>query len=273
MKFYKLFKKNKKPILIGAVHFPPLAPYSNTPGRLICLKKALDDIDIFQQGRIDAIILENNYDLPHTKYIKKQTYNDLNWLIKKIKPKVKIPIGLSLLWNDFPNALKLSAKYRLNFIRIPVFVDHIQTHYGFKIKGNSKKVLEYQNKFKANNTLLLTDIHVKHSKILNKENIIQSADNTIKKQSDALIITGKWTGKKPNLNELKRIRKNINDFPMIIGSGLDHKNAKSIFKYADGAIVATSLKAGKAKKNEINVKPWQDKISLNKVKKLIKTVE
>lgn len=271
MKKFKL--TNKKPTLIAAIHFPPLAPYPDSPGRKVCLAKALGDIKICEQAGIDALILENNYDLPHTKYIKKETEADLRWLIRQIKKQTKLPLGLSLLWNDYPTALKLAGAYKLDFIRIPVFVDHIQTHYGFKIKGNPTQVKKLQKKYRATNVKLLCDIHVKHSKILNKDSIIESAQKAIKSGADAIILTGKWTGNSPNLDELKKVRKAVANFPIYLGSGLDSQNASKLLKIADGTIVATSLKSGKINKKEINLKPWQTPFLLTKTKKLVKTTK
>ena len=63
-----IFNKDKN-IVIGAVHFPPLSGYADFPGLEVALQNALVDIRAFEAGGADAIIIENNYDIPHTEFV------------------------------------------------------------------------------------------------------------------------------------------------------------------------------------------------------------
>lgn len=78
-------------------------------------------------------------------------------------------------------------------------------------------------------------------------------------KSDALIITGTWTGLPPSLVDCKKIKK-IANIPVLVGSGLTAKNVNTFFKYCGGAIVGTSIKTG-------------DFIDYKKARKLIRTVQ
>ena len=57
-----------------------------------------------------------------------------------------------------------------------------------------------------------------------------------------------------------------------IGSGLDCTNAAELLKYADSAIVSTSLKEGSAVDGERNVKPYGVRMDKTKIKKLMAVV-
>lgn len=270
-KLKKIFKKDKN-IIIGAIHFPPLLGYPNFPGYKIALNNALKDLTAFEKGGVDGIIFENNYDIPHKIFVDSSIAASMAFLGEKIKAKTKLPLGISVLWNDYRAALSIAKILDLQFIRIPVFVDKVKTDYGI-IEGKPKEIIQYRKLLNADDVALFTDIHVKHAKLLSKNSIITSAKIAIKNRSDAIIITGKWTGQSPNMEELKLLKNSIGLFPMLAGSGTDKNNIKSIFKYASGAIVSTSLKSGAQKlKNEINVKSYIKRINKNKVKALKRAI-
>lgn len=269
-KLTKIFKKEKK-IIIGAIHFPPLLGYSKFPGFKTAIKNAIDDLRSFQRGGVDGIIIENNYDSPHKPFVDSPIVASMTFLGEKIKKKTNLPIGISALWNDYYTALSIAKILGLKFVRIPVFVDKVKTDCGI-INGQPDKIIEFRKSIKAEYVAIFTDIHVKHSVLLSKKSIIASAKLAIRNQSDAIIITGKWTGQQPDLKELALVRNSIGDFPIFVGSGFDKKNTKSLLEYANGAIVSTSLKKGEGKTNEINVKSYEQRIDRKKVAKLIETI-
>ena len=268
--FYNIFKKRK--VVIGAIHFPPLFGYSEFPGLKIALNNALKDLNAFEKGGIDGVIIENNYDIPHKIIVELQTVDAMVFLGNKIKEKTKLPIGVNVLWNDFKASLFIAKTIGARFIRVPVFVDKIKTDCGV-ITGNPKEVPRYQKEIKAENIALFTDIQVKHAKLLNKRPIEKAAMEAIKFGSDSLIISGKWTGQAPYLKELKAVRKTVEEFPILVGSGADKKNINELLKYADGVIVSTFLKEGKVKKGEVNVKTWKQRIDRKKVKKFTEIIQ
>lgn len=267
----KIFK-NKDKIIIGAIHFPPLLGYPGFPGFEIALKNALKDLKAFEKGGADAIIFENNYDIPHQIFVNPETIAAMTYLGEKIKSTTTLPIGISVLWNDYMTGLSIAKILSLQFIRIPVFVDKVKTSYGI-IQGNPKEVIEYRKKIGADNILIFTDIHVKHAELLSKYSLVKSAELAIKNGSDGLIITGKWTGDAPDVKELEDLKKSVGEFPVIIGSGLDSTNAKKLMTIANAAIVSTSLKQGGRKSSQVNIKGYEQRISKRKVIELISSLK
>lgn len=267
----QIFKKENK-IIIGMVHFPPLLGYKDFPGINICLKKALQDAKTLEQGGVDAIMVENNYDIPHKIFVSKETVEIMTALTKTIFNAVSIPIGISVLWNDYEAALTIAKECGAKFIRVPVFVDSVKTQYG-EVLANPKEVLSVRKELEADDILLFTDIHVKHAEMLDAtKTITASAKQAVEDGSDGLIITGKWTGDMPNIEELKEAREAVGDsFPIFVGSGATKDNANLLLQYASGIIVGTSIKTGEklSKEKEINLKPWQEKISLKKVRRFV----
>lgn len=270
MSFKKIFKKEKN-IIIGAIHFPPLLGFKNFPGLDIALKNAEHDLLAFKNGGVDAVIIENNYDIPHTEFVGPEITACMTLLAEKIKKMTTLPVGISVLWNDYRTALSIAKIVNLQFIRIPVFVDTVKTQYGI-IKGNPEEVIEFRKKISTEHVCLFTDIHVKHSKIISEFSIETSAKLAIKNGADAVIVTGKWTGDAPDMGKLQAVRNEIGDFPILCGSGINASNIKTMFRIADGAIVSTSLKEGGEKSEEINVKGYEQRISQEKARELVKKI-
>jgi membrane complex biogenesis BtpA family protein len=270
-KLQEIFAKEKK-IIIGALHFPPLLGYKDFPGFGTALKNARQDLAAFQDGGVDAVIFENNYDIPHKTFVEPEVTGAMSFLMSKLSGDVRIPFGISMLWNDYKAALSLSKVFGGKFIRVPVFVDSVETDYG-KIMAEPEKVIAFRKKIGAQHIALFTDIHVKHARMFENKTITESAQEAARKGSGAVIITGNWTGNAPDISELKEARKAVGkDFPILIGSGTDEKNIGELLKYANGAIISTALKEGIAKDGEVNVKGYEQRIDIEKVKRFMKVV-
>lgn len=267
----KVFKKKK--VVIGSVHFPPLLGYKDFPGLDVAHKTAKADINAFEKGGADAIIIENNYDLPHTEKVGAEILASMAELASRFKKDARKPMGVNVLWNDYEAAFSIAKVNDMSFIRIPVFVDTVLTDCG-KIEGNPSYTRTFRKAIGAENILLFADIHVKHSKLLSKYSLEQSAKRALSFGADGLIVTGAWTGKPPAEEDLKRVRKAIGSREtLLVGSGSDKDNIAGILKYADGVIVSTSLKQGNENKREKNVKKWTQRISSAKVRAFIKATK
>ncbi len=266
----KVFKTDKP--VIGMVHFMPLLGYEGYSGIETVLNKALYDLRALEKGGVDGILIENNYDVPHKIFVEPETIACMTYLVKEIINKTDLPVGVSVLWNDYKTALSVAKVCGGRFVRIPVFVDNVETNYG-KIFGVAEDVIAYRKKIKAENVLLFTDIHVKHAKLLSKYSITESAEKAIQKGSDALIVTGKWTADAPLMDDLRRVREKVGNFPILIGSGASKENVKKLLSFADGVIVGTSLKTGTDQKKNVNIRTYTERINKRKVKEFVKIVK
>ncbi|MBU4332717.1 BtpA/SgcQ family protein [Patescibacteria group bacterium] len=269
----KIFK-TKTPI-IGMVHFPPLLGYRGFPGIDACLRKSLADAKMLQQGGVDAIIMENNYDVPHHEFVGPETVAAMTLLINIIMKSVSVPIGVNVLWNDYRSAFSIAKVCGAKFIRVPVFVDSVETDYG-KIMANPEKVLAFRKEIKADDVAIFADIQVKHAQMLNKRSLAESAKEAVQKGADAIIITGKWTGDAPNTLDLEQARLAAGSkFPIFAGSGADKNNARKLLQYVNGIIIGTCLKTGKirSREREVNLKAWEEKISLKKTREFMEKVK
>lgn len=260
----------QKKTVIGAIHFSPSPGFEGSDSMAEALERAQQDLTAFISGGVDAVIFENNYDLPHTTLVGHATTAYMTALISRLQFKKHIPFGVSVLWNDYQSALAVAKATGGSFIRIPAFVDSVITSYG-TVRSVAKKAIEYRTHIGAQQVAICSDVHVKHAEMLyKKKTLTQSLQQAQKMGADALIITGKWTGDAPDMKELQ-LAQRVSDLPIIIGSGASSKNIQQLFLHADGAIVSTALKSGRSltKKEHVNLSDIDQRIDEQKVRDFI----
>lgn len=253
--------------IIGAIHLPPLLGFPDFPGYKVALQNAKKDLLAFEKGGADAVIIENNYDLPHTANVPTSVAVSFGKILGELRSSTKLPIGISVLWNDYKTALALAVTYKCDFIRVPVFVDKVESSYGIMEPVYKKLATEKKN-LGASKIKILADIHVKHAKLLSKLSLANSAKMAMKFGADGVIITGKWTGEEPSIEDVLKISALKEKIPIYLGSGVSDKNIHKYSKYIKGVIVSTSLKKDSTLVHKINVKPYSSRIDIHKVKKL-----
>lgn len=272
----KIWKINKP--IIGMVHLPYLIGQKNFNGMDYVIDKVLRDVKALKNGSIDGLLIENwEDDSPNYKQQEEdKIFAEPNYtqcialIIKEIVDCVSLPVGINVLPNDYKSAFSIAKLTGARFVQLDVYVDEVKTKYthspveDFKIKLNPNDIIKYRRKINAKGIALFTSIQPKHYEMLDKKkDILTSAKQAIDKKADSLVVTGDWTGEAPDLNILKKVKEYTGDIPIFIGSGLDKNNAEEFMKYADGAIVGTSLKIEGVTENPVDEK---------RVKQLMKVI-
>lgn len=266
-KLNKLFK-NKKPFVIGMVHCAPLLGYKSHPGIKRVEKKFMGDLKALVYGGIDAIMIENNYDIPHYERAQISTIPQLTELCLKARKFTQKPLGLCVLWNDYEAALSIAKVADFQFVRIPVFVDKVKTHYGI-FNAKAEESIKFRKEINAENILIFADVHVKHAKQLTKKSLSMAVKEAVRKKADGIIITGDWTGHPPRKKDVLEANKAAGDVPVLLGSGI---NPENIRKYnTDGIIIGSYFKGdgNKREKDYHNIFPWKAKIQKTRVRKFM----
>ena len=267
-KLKKLLKR-KRPFAIGMVHCAPLLGYENSPGIKEVERKFMQDLKALISGGVDAVMIENNYDVPHYETAKLSTIPQLTDLCLKARKTTNKPMGLCVLWNDFETALSIAKLARFQFIRIPVFVDKADTDYGV-FSGKAKEVINFRKNIEANDVMIFADVQVKHAKHLIKRPLKDAVREAVTKKADAIIITGKWTGDPPTVQDVSEAKKSAGKIPIILGSGITSGNASSY--NVDGMIIGSYFKGdGNPKEKDFhNIFPWKVKMQKKRIQKFMK---
>ncbi len=237
---------NKK-FVIGVVHLLPL-PGSPSYGGDIkqVFERALKDADELLQGGVDGIIVENLVDAPFTAgSVKPHVVAFMSLIASKIVERAKDrPVGVNVLRNDAMSALSIAYASGASFIRVNVLTGAMVTDQGI-IQGNAYQLLRYRKLIGAEHIKIFADVLVKHAHPLGVgQDIVQTTSDTYGRGgADAIIVTGSATGASASPDDVKKIKENLPEVPVIVGSGVNPQNVCK-FRSADGFIVGTYFKDG-----------------------------
>lgn len=257
----KTLKKNQK-IIIGMIHLPATLSYEGWPGLKSFIYKAKKDLLSLENGGADAALIENDADHPCQVTGTPDVIAPMVIVAYELAQIASIPLGIEVLLNDPKASLAIAKTCGLGFVRTDYFVDKMtRENYG-ELKTNPAKILKYRHQIKADNIKIFADIQVKYATMVDKNKTIDvSAKEAIRSGADGIIVTGSKTGEKPILSDLKLAKIIANEqVPIIIGSGFSSENALETLKFADWAIVGSSIKTN-------------GYVDVHKVKQLMKQIK
>ena len=248
-RFRKLFGGDKT--IIGMIHLPPLPGYPDSKGIDGAIAHAVADFHVLKQAGVDGVLIENEYDRPHRITAEPETIAAMTAITKTVvQESSSVIIGCEILLNDPKASLAVARMSGAGFIRTDYFVDAMtRPGYGeFTIDADDLVI--YRSSIGADDVLILADIQVKYASMIRKRPLSESAQLACEKQADAIVVTGDLTGDAPVIEHLREAASGVSasgrETPVLIGSGLDASNAKSLLEDCDGAIVGTALMRDKA---------------------------
>jgi membrane complex biogenesis BtpA family protein len=242
-------------LFIGVVHLKPLPGSPRFAGELeSIIDFALADARAYERGGADAVIVENFGDAPFTKGpVAPETLAAMTAAGRAIRAAVKLPIGFNVLRNDARAALALCAICGGSFIRVNVHTGAMLTDQGI-IEGDAYHTIRYRQRL-CPDVKLYADVHVKHAMPLAGFAIEDSAHDTLDRGlADALILSGAGTGVAADISDVERVRRACPKAKILLGSGVNVENARDFMRFADGAIVGSSLKRAGKLANPVDAK-------------------
>ncbi len=202
-------------------------------------------------------MVENNYDIPHRRFVEPEITAMLTALTDLVIRNTNLPVGINVLWNDYRSALGICAATGARFFRILAFVDSVKTRYG-KMPRVAKKAIAYRKRLGLEKIAIFADVHVKHAEMVcPKKPLFLLVKQAFTEGAEAVIITGRWTGDAPKMDDLRIAREVAGKRPLLVGGGSIPENLKSFFKYADGIIVGTAIMENK-KVNSRKLKKYME---------------
>lgn len=253
-----------KPI-IGMLHLDPLpgSPIYNGEGLDNVIEAVLKEAELLVKGGVNGLEVENfkdpSYD-PNTAPA--ETIASIAVIANEIRKQfVDIPFGVCLLADPIAS-IAVAHVTKCEFVRATFFTEAAIDVSGIAVR-NPHQILRYR-KFLDPSIKIFADIHIKHSAPLGQRPIEESAYDAAYFLADAVILSGKHTGFETPLEDVKKVKSVLPDFPVFIGSGTSLKNAEGLLKYADGAIVGTAFKMEGKSENNVESKrviKFMDKVA------------
>jgi membrane complex biogenesis BtpA family protein len=247
----EIFRTNKP--IIGMVHLPPLplSPKWNGASYDQILDFALTDAENLEKGGVDGLIVENQNDVPFlTAQVHPVTVAFMAALVREIRRKVSIPIGVNVLFNDWQAELAIAEAGGAEFIRVEVLVDPSWSDMGF-IPACAPELTRMRTVLRSK-AKLFADVQGKYTYPCQPRPLVESArDAQARGLADALIITGTGTGKPASINEIRQVKESVS-IPVLVGSGVNLENIGEMLSVADGVIIGSYLKVNGRLENPID---------------------
>jgi len=231
------------------IHLPPLPGYPDSGGIKHAIQHAVADLRALEEGGVDGVLIENEYDRPHRITAAHETIAAMTSITRAVVQESEtVVVGCEILLNDPKASLAVASMAGARFIRTDYFVDRMtRPEYGeFAIDPDA--LLEYRSSIGADDVLVLADIQVKYATMVESRALRESAELAYRKGADALIVTGEASGDAPAAEHLRDAAGT--GVPVLIGSGLKSANAEALLAACDGAIVGTSLMQDRSVDND-----------------------
>jgi membrane complex biogenesis BtpA family protein len=236
-----------KPV-IGVIHLSPLPSSPRWRNSLKdVLERAEQEATALASGGVDGILVENFFDAPFANgAVDPAVVSAMTLAVQRVRQLVTIPVGINVLRNDGKSAMAIACCTGAEFIRVNVLAGAMITDQGV-IEGIAYELLRYRRSL-GSDVKIFADVLVKHSQPLGSPSLAHLIQDTIERSlADGIIISGAITGEEPSLHDLKtayEICHSSHPTPLWIGSGANANNIGQLLNYADGVIVASSLKRG-----------------------------
>lgn len=241
MNLFKEILPMRKPI-VGMIHLPPLVGYEGHRPISETRRRILTEARHLEEAGAHAIMVENNYSVPHREFVRKAEALEMMRLVDSVVRSVRIPVGVDVLWSGYQTALDICNATGAQFIRVASFVDDVRTRYGVMV-GRADEAMRYRRRLGLQRRVaVITDVQVKHSEMINGgKPLRQSVREAVEKGADGIIITGTWTGVAPIMGDLRIARRFGKGLPIIVGSGSTPENMGELFTSSDAIIVGTAI--------------------------------
>jgi len=233
---------DKALIAMIALRALPGAPlYDGDDQRIV--DQALSDLEQYKRVKVDAVLLENDHDLPYAKGpIPEPALKLVEQVCLAVRNEWQGPIGIQLLEAANEDALDVAHATSLDFIRVEGFV---YAHVGGAgiIEACAGPLLRKRARLQSQRIRVFADIHKKHCahSIKADLDIGLEARQAELFLADGLVVTGRFTGEEADVDDLQAVRQ-ASSLPILIGSGMSAENAGTLLPLADAFIVGSTFR-------------------------------
>jgi len=234
----------EKPV-IGMVHLWPLpgAPGYTGYGMDYVIERALEDARTLVRGGVDGLMVENMWDLPYYvgRDVPPEEMTAQAVAARAVVEEVKVPVGINVVHNGGVVTLSIAVAAGARFIRVCLLTGAQVWDTGELDHGCAADLMRKRKELYAEHIKIFADVDKKHSVRFPGIDLATHIEWTEFYGADAIIVSGKMTGSAPDVEKVKRARE-LATRPVLLGSGTTEENIVEFLRWADGAIVGSSLK-------------------------------
>ncbi|MEJ2733202.1 MAG: BtpA/SgcQ family protein [Anaerolineae bacterium] len=242
--------------IIGMVHLWPLpgAPGYSGYGMDTILDQARRDAEALLEGGVDGLIVENMWDLPYyvSTDVQMEAVTAQAVAAREVVKMADVPGGVNVIHTGWRAELAIAVAAGLDFVRVCILTGTRLWDTGDLDHGCAANLLRRRKELGAEHLKLFADVDKKHSLPFPGLDLETHIEWTEFYRADALIVSGRMTGDAPPLDKVRQAKEAATR-PILMGSGTTAENIAEFLKYADGAIVGSSLKVDGVAENPVDV--------------------
>jgi len=231
------------PSLISVIHLPPLpgSPRNELAVDEIASQAAADARTLAAAG-FHAVIVENFGDVPFFPgRVPHVTVAAMTVCVRAVCDAIDLPVGVNVLRNDGSAALAVAVASRASFIRVNVNSGVKVTDQGM-VQSQAHILLRERSALAADHIAIWCDVDVKHAAPLGERSLGDEAEDLVERElADALLVTGRGTGKAVDLAHLDIVRSRTH-VPVLAASGVTVDSLATTLRHCNGVIVGSALR-------------------------------
>ena len=160
----------------------------------------------------------------------------------RIREFCKIPFGVNIEMNAFVQEWAMAYAVDADFIRFEAYVDNRAGSFGYT-EACSTPLAKIRQDYPSD-TMIFADVHTAETYGVPNVAINELAGNAKGHDADAVIVTENDLNKKITPADVKSMREEMGDFPIIVGAGVKPNNVLDYMEYCDAVIVGRGFKTG-----------------------------
>ena len=231
--------------IIAMCHFDALPgdPHFDEEGGMEkVIEHAKADFLALQEGGVDAVMFSNEFSLPYLTEVRTETVAAMARIIGELKPLIKIPFGVNVLW-DAKKSLDLAKAVDAVFVR-EIFTGVYGSDFGLW-NTNVGETVRHQKQIGAQNVKLLFNIVPEAATYLGDRDITSVAKSTVfNNRPDALCVSGLTAGTETDAATLKIVKDVVPNTVVFANTGVRLNNVEDQLSLTERSLVLPSKKKG-----------------------------
>ncbi|MFN8591536.1 MAG: BtpA/SgcQ family protein [Thermomicrobiales bacterium] len=233
-----------KPI-IGMAHLPALpgTPLYDAAGGMRHIRDWVSrDLEALQQGGISAVMFCNENDRPYRLDADIASVAAMCDVVASVRGELSVPFGVNVLW-DPRSTIAVAAATGAAFAR-EIFAGAFAGDFGLWVR-TAGDTFRYRREVGAEACRLIFNINAEFAAPIAPRPLGDVARSIVfSSMPDALCVSGPITSQPADASGLAEVSESIrgSGVPILVNTGFRAANAADLLRFADGAIVGSSLK-------------------------------
>jgi membrane complex biogenesis BtpA family protein len=241
--------------IIGMVHLPALpgTPLYDAAGGMAAIRDwTKRDLEALQRGGIHAVMFCNENDRPYRLDADPASVAAITDVVASLRSELSVPFGVNVLWDPIAT-IAVAAATGAAFCR-EIFAGAFAGDFGLWVR-TAGDAWRYRRQVGAEQVRLLYNINAEFAAPIAPRPIGEVARSVVFSSSpDAVCVSGGITGQSVETSTIGQVFEAIGEtgVPILINTGFKASNAAELLRYADGAVVGSSLKVDGETWNQVD---------------------